>query len=338
MKKKFLLTIIATLMVTCGTFAQNKLVATLKHGDSTTIFYGGSALQQAHDLAEDGDLITLSSGVFSNTTLSKPIIIRGASCVRDSSEKMEATKIALLTIANNTSNLSFEGIDFLDIRYNKGATISDIHFDKCKITNLEGGDDASLSNWSFLHSIVIRIYINTSAKMYFTNSIIMFCEIGKESAVMNFYNCFIRISHPNNYRTGLPGGMAYNLFQNSIICNNNGWPEFPNTVTASNNVGINKVIFSYVADADSNVTLEGVEGYNIFKTYTGGDYTENETFELTDEAKAQYLGSDGTQVGIYGGDYPFNMNLSYPQFTKATVASKAENGKLSVNIELNGGN
>lgn len=57
--------------------------------------------------------------------------------------------------------------------------------------------------------------------------------------------------------------------------------------------------------------------------------------DLTDEAKAQYKGSDGTQVGMYGGTLPFNTTPSYPQITKMNVAKKTTaDGKLSVEIEV----
>ena len=60
------------------------------------------------------------------------------------------------------------------------------------------------------------------------------------------------------------------------------------------------------------------------------------TFELTDEAKAAYLGIDGKEVGIYGGDYPYTSTPSYPQITKMDVSRKVSaDGKLNVEIEVN---
>ena len=72
----------------------------------------------------------------------------------------------------------------------------------------------------------------------------------------------------------------------------------------------------------------------LFKTYNG-TYNDSETFELTDEAKAQYLGSDGTEVGMYGGNLPFDPATTNPRITKYNVASKSTaDGKLSVDIEV----
>lgn len=64
-------------------------------------------------------------------------------------------------------------------------------------------------------------------------------------------------------------------------------------------------------------------------------YGDSFTYELTDEALATYLGSDGTQVGIYGGNLPFDATPTNPQIKKCNVASRSTaDGKLSVEIEV----
>ena len=95
----------------------------------------------------------------------------------------------------------------------------------------------------------------------------------------------------------------------------------------------NNVCFADIANNSSNSYLSG-ELNTLFKTYTG-NYTDEETFELTDEAKAKFLGSDGTEVGIHGGSLPFDPTPTNPQITKCNVASKSTaDGKLSVDIEV----
>lgn len=75
----------------------------------------------------------------------------------------------------------------------------------------------------------------------------------------------------------------------------------------------------------------------FFKTYTGAslNYLDSQNFQLTEAAKTQYLGMDGTEVGIYGGSLPFDPVPSNPQITKCNVAAKSTaDGKLSVDIEV----
>ena len=58
------------------------LVATLKHGDNISFYYGANALVDAHEDAETGDIITLSSGTFTTPNwFSQAITWGGAGCV-----------------------------------------------------------------------------------------------------------------------------------------------------------------------------------------------------------------------------------------------------------------
>lgn len=84
----------------------------------------------------------------------------------------------------------------------------------------------------------------------------------------------------------------------------------------------------------SNNTNQYVESENLFKYPMYGDWNDSFNFELTDEAKTKYLGTDGTEVGIYGGEQPFNLTPSNPQITKFDMTSSAENGKLTVKINV----
>ena len=79
--KKTLLLALAMFFATVS-FAQQQL-ATLNHNDSITVYYGASALQQAHNAAVAGDIITLSPGSFTSVTITKPVSIRGAGMFPD---------------------------------------------------------------------------------------------------------------------------------------------------------------------------------------------------------------------------------------------------------------
>ena len=74
---------------------------------------------------------------------------------------------------------------------------------------------------------------------------------------------------------------------------------------------------------------------SVFKTYNGTDgFSFNDLYELTDEAKAKYIGSDGTQIGLHGG-MGFDLVPSTLQITKCEVAPRSTtDGKLSVSIEV----
>ena len=74
MKKSIILAL--SLVLSVATFAQQ--LATLNHNGTTTAYYGMNALQQAHSAAVNGDIITLSSGIFNSVDITKAVTIRGA--------------------------------------------------------------------------------------------------------------------------------------------------------------------------------------------------------------------------------------------------------------------
>jgi hypothetical protein len=88
--KKLFLTMVALVVATLS-YAQNSLLATLSHDGDITTFYGASALKQAHEAAEHGDVITLSSGTFTSTDITKAITLRGAGWKFDVANHKEPT-------------------------------------------------------------------------------------------------------------------------------------------------------------------------------------------------------------------------------------------------------
>lgn len=64
-------------------------------------------------------------------------------------------------------------------------------------------------------------------------------------------------------------------------------------------------------------------------------YSDDNEYKLTEAAKALIKGTDGTEVGIYGGNLPYDPTPTNPQISKFNVAAKTTaDGKLSVDIEV----
>lgn len=77
----------------------------------------------------------------------------------------------------------------------------------------------------------------------------------------------------------------------------------------------------------------GISWADVFKDQANLDYSDTRTFELSDEAKATYIGSDGTQVGINGGNYPWNKTPHTPLVTDLKVTIDGTNLKVTYNAE-----
>lgn len=331
--KKFLFSFVALFCVTIS-FAQSSLLATLSHEGQISTFYGATALREAHSAATHGDIITLSSGTFVSVDITKAITLRGAGMAIDTVHNTLPTVISgtfsiniadsvsqKLTIEgvysnydiyyNNVSNPVFLKSRFRRIWYGRSSVsdkIKDAMFVHCRIANgilLAGNCSASLSN------CIVNCpdsYDGKTSNFEFTNCVVYDYSDVKASSCIN---CV------------LISGLAYNSFE-----------YLSGSCSAYNNISNNKGSF-YNIPNNTNRMVEKIE--TIFKTYKGGRFEnlDSENFELTDAAKAKYLGSDGTQVGIYGGMLPYNTTPSNPQITKCKVASKSTaDGKLSVDIEV----
>lgn len=343
MKKIFLAALVAVFGCVNQIFAQNQL-ATLFHDGDIKTFYGIGALKEAHYNAVNGDVITLSSGLFSSTDITKAITIRGAGMQHDSIAKIEPTILSgdfNISINNDSTfkgnSLTMEGIYHNaqgKVRLN--TAVHNAQFVKCRFYEIGMSKNTSvignsLRNSSFIHCIISQqLYLEESASVSCVNSFIRspyknVSSSYESSTSLECRNCVIQTY------TYIP---TYSIFRDCIIYANSY--SIPSTSNAYYCIGAG---YSYLFSSVNSLTNKYVTNISeIFKTWDGKNNIsslETENLELTDVAKTKYLGHDGTQVGIYGGSIPFSTRPSNPQITKLNVASKSTpDGKLSVDIEV----
>lgn len=339
MKKNLLrlMMLFVAAVLTNNAFAQGSLLATLNHEGTVSTFYGAQAWKNAHDAAVNGDVITLSSGTFAAVNITKAITVRGAGMGIDSKAVVEPTVISgdfSINIAEPGSNrLTLEGI-YSNHKITYTKVINPL-FLKCRLKEVTSSNNSAvLKDASFIHCrIANRLSLGTNCSASCVNSVIQDpYSYDNVTSNFEFSNCVI-ISTTSNYFHDVRSSS----FKNCIIrgFNNNNDFVYSNC-TAYNCVGLGVTsMFQYVTNATNKMASDFA---SLFKTYTGAalDKLDSETFELTDEAKTQYLGTDGKEVGIYGGNLPFDPTPSNPQITKCNVAAKSTaDGKLSVDIEVN---
>ena len=344
MKKFFLAALVAVFGCVNQVFAQSQLATLFRDGDVKT-FYGISALRDAHSNAEHGDVITLSSGTFNSVDITKAITLRGAGMQYDSIAKTEPTILTgdfTLAIPNDSTlqgySLMMEGIDFQD-DINLKNVIYNAQFVKCGIEGLGNGSSnysSTLVNASLINCYILSLFIGPKGSVAAINSFIynyfQRCSSSDlASTSSEFQNCVLNLSdYP-----------AYSTFRNCIIKCTKSQSKIPYTSKAYGCIAFNSFENSNPFSDNSFNTyiseLGDAAEALIFKTWDGVWYNNSidGNLELTDAAKNKYLGTDGTQVGIYGGSIPFTARPSNPQITKLNVASKSTaDGKLSVDIEV----
>lgn len=336
-----LMMLFVVVVLTNNAFAQGSLLATLSHEGTVSTFYGTQAWKNAHDAAVNGDVITLSSGTFIAVDITKAVTVRGAGMGIDTTSVVEPTIISgdfSINIAEPGSNrLTLEGIYSNNtIRY---VNVVNPLFLKCRLNNVTYSNSSTsiLKDASFIHCRIAsglslvsncssscvnsviedpKTYSSTTSNFEFLNSVVVFTASFSNTYTLgdisssSFKNCIIKVSYSSDYVHS--SCTAYNCIGLG------GTDMFKNVTNATN-----KIVSDYTS---------------LFKTYTGAalDKLDSETFQLTDAAKTLYLGIDGTEVGIYGGNLPFDPTPSNPQITKCNVAAKSTaDGKLSVDIEVN---
>lgn len=329
-KLLLLLALIATVITPLS--AQTSQLATLLHDGNLSVYYGATALKDAHEAAVAGDVITLSAGQFNACNLTKPLTIRGAGM-----GLTEVESFTPPTIITGDFNITVENVDehFLileGIQHNTKLGINVLdkgQFIKCVLgsVDLPGAVIGYYAeNIKFINCDIragLYPYSKGSASIVGVNSHIVInyrngISIAAQGLTANYSNCIIE-TNMNLYSS---------LFNNCIIFGKNNNIKLDNTCTSYYSVWYGEGLeqpFPFATDSDTNTRLSHT---NVFK--------EGTFYELTDEIKALKTSND-SEVGIYGGSMPFNPSTLVPQISKFKVAPRTSaDGKLSIDIEIDG--
>lgn len=324
--KKFFLSFVLCLCAGLTSFAQNSLLATLSHDGAVSTFYGAGALREAHAAATHGDIITLSSGTFLSANITKAITLRGAGMQADTLRGTLPTMLSGdfdIHVSDTLSNrLTIEGI-FNNNRVTVTGTLKNAMILKSRFKDWSVLAYAVMKNVSFIHCRVAGYLYGYSGSTYSCMGCYLNDVEDSYAVSAEFVNCVINKAKSMNGKTAV----------NCIFgCYGAGY-RYNSSTVAYNCVAFGQTDYFYRVPNQTNKVVNSA--FALFKTFTG-TYSDSETFELTESAKAAYLGMDGTQVGIHGGNLPFDATPSNPQITKCNVAAKSTaDGKLSVDITVN---
>ena len=338
--KKLFLSLVAAIVAATATHAQSSLVATLNHEGTVSVYYGTESLSQALSAATHGDEITLSAGRFSAVDITKAVTIRGAGCQEDTVRMTHPTIIMddfTINIPDSVKQkLTMEGVYCSgDIQFSN--TLKNAMFQKCKLEQLTNSGSTqspcNIYNMTFANCIVAYLTMSTAYNkgvkhIYCINSAIGFpCNDENTGCWMEFTNCVVygRNQADNSYY-----GLYNSTFHNCFFYNSSS--SYPFVLHSSNYVyncvGSSSDIFKKTYGSSNKVNADLANGSNA-KMFKSGTF-----YELTDEAKAQYVGDDGTEVGIYGGSMPYDPTPTNPQITKFDVNASTSNGKLTVTLDV----
>lgn len=332
MKAYFSLVCLALLSVASAS-AQYAQMATLLHSGELTNFFTSSALRQALEAAVDGDVISLSSGTFEIDSIHKNVSIRGAGIKVDgiSSNTTPSVVTAKYSIYIDCPNvdkcaLNLEGITFPVSINVLNANI--VNAQKCEFKEINSNYNPKWSAGTFFNCLFKRFdddnlekgsleFVNcifsTDPKAHYLND--RYSDFGNNNVAKQFTNCTILCC----------SSFSKSMLQNCVVDLIQGSNTY--TGISSNSSAYNCIVRNvhrFECSGSDNRTLGGAE--NLFAET--GFYTLLPEFD-------SFLGNDNTQVGAWGGTFPFNTDVSNPKITRFDVSKQTTtDGKLSIDIEV----
>ena len=332
MKTKLFLFCAVILLSFCSN-AQN-LIA--RHTGGTVIFY--TTPLAAVSVAINGDTIYIPAGTYPGFSINASIVLYGVGYDADST--------------------SATGKSFI-------SSVINVYASNCRLEGMH------LNGGLTLHSGVIN---STIARCFISST---FSLIAGSSAT-TAYNNILYVINGNNSQNNFfsnnimfyyTSGLDYSIFKNNTLCYEGTQPtsgfdfsEISNNIFLNDsysdggnyNNQINNNLFCNITAGDppcdgfpftnSNLcddNIMGVDEFSIFIEYTEGllqaNYNQN---NLHADAGSVIIsaGSDGTDLGIYGGAFPWNDG-GLPQnphtFFKSIPSVSDNDGTLDIEININ---
>ena len=330
--KKNILLLLAIFLASVASYAQ-QATATLNHNDTITTFYGIGALVEAYNSAAPGDVITLSSGQFTAPTIRKDnLTIIGAGMDGDAIRmEPDTSKWVLPTILVGDFKLGASVNNFFGSITLKNLVINMLNINESIIGNIANiiaercfFKDYVLGSSSKHISYTLYNCSGIFGNVYGINAVNSYINLGVYSNICRegiYTNCIVKLDS----RTDANCNISNSTLSNCIVFKVGGAKTFDDVVLCQNTLYI----------GDETDAFSGVTAINCWSATDSNIFKEGTYYELIEEIAQKYLGTDGTEIGMYGGAHSFSPTPIGPRITRCDVAPKTTpDGKLSVHIEV----
>lgn len=338
--KPIIISAILLLALNINLNAQNLIAV---HHVGTPSFY--TTLDSAVTHAQNGDTIYIPGGNFTiSDTINKCIHLVGAGHHPDSANVTSRTIISgsrQIILKSGADNGSVTGIYFNDPGYYSDCNILIIEpvsaytISRCYVSKIIAGYSAFGNNLTITENIIVNLSLQGTNNSLFNNIFL---------GAVNIYSSTAK----NNVFTFSQAGYSqYAFYGNDCITENN---IFKPGSAPPNNWGGNIIYHNNV-----NAGVNGISGTNqgsgnfldniplqsIFVSYDpatiGGDGIYSADFHLPINSPYKNAGRDGTDIGIYGGAFPWKAgSIPFnPHFQSFQIGSTTNpSGNLNVNIKV----
>jgi hypothetical protein len=329
MKKQAILALIVAIATSVTVHAQT---IALHSATGVQIIKGTTALATAYTAAQSGDTLYLSGGTFTPPSVfDKKLMIFGAGHYVDSTLATGKTFInGILALQDNADMFYIEGVEITShLTFPTNTSINNVTIKRCKIngtTSIVGDLSKPSNNLALIGNVFIGpISLSNATNVLIANNII---QGGFNPTNGNDLN--------NNIF--LNTNTSYFLYGDNNRLNNNIFLNL--WITAGvGNVFNNNLFVSTTPTYGSSPTIlnsyTGIAQTAIFVNQTGNAFNYEHNYHL--QNPTTYLGTDGTQVGIYGGTFPYKEGAvpTNPHIQVKNIAPKTDaNGNLQIQIQV----
>jgi hypothetical protein len=279
-----------------------------------------TSAQTAHDAASIGDTLLVygSTTNYGSLTIKKRIVLIGAGYYPNNqfgnATSFSSISLDSLTGVSGASNSEISGIYCESITSNIICNHVNIH--RNKMNHWISLNNHACKNWKIFNNIFVQYSTNS----YYHNAI---NGIGNSINTLISNNIFIEnkyISNANSstlitnnlFITGNnsygSGSYSFKSCSNSTITNNIFYQRKTtedascSQNTLSNNIGYGTAAIVTGTNMGGNNSIADPK-FILVGTNQGFDYSDN--YALQASSPALNAGSDGTDIGIYGGSFPF---------------------------------
>ncbi len=340
--KQFILAL--CLLVSFNFFGQNVINV---EGANSSSFY--LTIEQAISNAIDGDTIYLPSGVFglsNSITLNKRLHFYGKGYNINGGSTGTSIVNANIILQSGASESFFQGIEFFgSIGANWNVDADSLVFSRCKINWLSlssnGGNPCSTdcNNWNINECLIGNFNPSSTSFTKVKNSIIddYFGSNNCNGSNNVFENCVLRYTRGEDFYGSdqfencviLLEDDSYNTSDmNSVIINSLFISEFALPLVGSNEI----IGDTLLVNDTTGIFLNTIE-FPLFENYALNNLT------ISPSSLAFQAGTDGTDLGIYGGSFPWKEGAlpSNPVFTIFDISPFTNpDGQLEINIQVEG--
>ncbi len=329
-------------LFTFSSLKAQKIVA-LHSATGVQFFSDDNPLQSAYAAAVDNDTIYLPGGSFAPPArFEKKLRIYGAGHYPSATTATYKTKISgNFVLSDEADGFYLEGVEITgSLNFDNNESINDVTIKRCRLNNINipgdrtqasencifqenvihGMDLNNLINSSFFNNI-IEDRINAARNLTFLNNLFLdsnyyhpVFDYANSSMIKN--NIFL---HESTTYGGITNGSGQSTYSHNIVC----FTFDPNNTSA---FGTDPIL-------DSNYSMTRAD---VLVNQSGGNFDYTHDYHLTTAAQAN-LGDDGTQVGIYGGFYPWkdasipsNPHISSKNISNTTSAT----GTIHIDINV----